>query len=225
MLITGWTDAKHGWVTLGATPPDRYFTLIHAREDFFARTCFAYVAFGLAPTCPLAASRPAGRATNPALVENRPPPFGTRQLVFNLEPDQPTADRQPLPPEPAPRWLDLPGRPTARPSQKLVNAWRSILGDSDADTRLDQVDNCPLVANAEQVDSDANGTGDACGPTFAQGTVGGSVPATLALTLGAPATFGAFVPGRHPHLRRDAPRPPSSAPPATPRSPSPTPAA
>ena len=28
-----------------------------------------------------------------------------------------------------------------------------------------------------------------------QGTVGGSVPATLALTLGAPATFGAFTPG------------------------------
>ncbi len=27
------------------------------------------------------------------------------------------------------------------------------------------------------------------------GTVGGSVPATLALTLGAPATFGAFTPG------------------------------
>ena len=27
------------------------------------------------------------------------------------------------------------------------------------------------------------------------GTVGGSVPATLSLTLGAPATFGAFVPG------------------------------
>jgi hypothetical protein len=36
--------------------------------------------------------------------------------------------------------------------------------------------------------------------TFAQGTsttapVGGTVPATLSLTLGAPATFGAFTPG------------------------------
>ncbi|RKQ87265.1 trehalose utilization protein [Solirubrobacter pauli] len=30
----------------------------------------------------------------------------------------------------------------------------------------------------------------------AQGTVGGSVPATLGLTLGAPATFGAFTPGK-----------------------------
>ncbi|HEY6891642.1 MAG TPA: chitobiase/beta-hexosaminidase C-terminal domain-containing protein, partial [Solirubrobacter sp.] len=33
------------------------------------------------------------------------------------------------------------------------------------------------------------------GRTDTPGTVGGSVPATLALTLGAPATFGAFIPG------------------------------
>ncbi|HEY6891641.1 MAG TPA: M14 family zinc carboxypeptidase [Solirubrobacter sp.] len=33
------------------------------------------------------------------------------------------------------------------------------------------------------------------GQTDTPGTVGGSVPATLALTLGAPATFGAFIPG------------------------------
>jgi hypothetical protein len=31
--------------------------------------------------------------------------------------------------------------------------------------------------------------------TSADGTVGGTVPATLALTLGAPASFGAFTPG------------------------------
>ena len=31
--------------------------------------------------------------------------------------------------------------------------------------------------------------------TSTDGTVGGTVPATLSLTLGAPATFGAFVPG------------------------------
>ena len=29
----------------------------------------------------------------------------------------------------------------------------------------------------------------------AEGTVGGTVPATLSLTLGAPASFGAFTPG------------------------------
>jgi hypothetical protein len=32
-------------------------------------------------------------------------------------------------------------------------------------------------------------------PATAQGTVGGTVPATLALTLGAPASFGPFTPG------------------------------
>ena len=85
--------------------------------------------------------------------------------------------------------------PDGSPSRVLVSAWRSVLGDKDADSYLDEHDNCPLVANAEQTDSDGNKIGDACGPTFAQGTVGGSVPATLALTLGAPATFGAFTPG------------------------------
>ena len=34
-----------------------------------------------------------------------------------------------------------------------------------------------------------------CAQTQTGGTVGGSVPATLSLTLGAPAAFGAFQPG------------------------------
>ena len=70
-----------------------------------------------------------------------------------------------------------------QPSPKLLNGWRAILGDSDGDTYLDQVDNCPLVANPSQ------------GAQCPQGTVGGTVPATLALTMGAPVTFGAFIPG------------------------------
>ncbi len=71
-----------------------------------------------------------------------------------------------------------------------------MLGDDkDADTYLDLVDNCVSVANSDQTDSDKNGVGDACGPTFAQGTAGGSVPATLTLALGSPAAFGPFVPG------------------------------
>ena len=65
------------------------------------------------------------------------------------------------------------------PSPFLVNGWRATLGDTDGDTFLDEVDPCPLVANA----------------TCPQGAVGGSVPATLALTLGPAATFGAFTPG------------------------------
>ena len=43
-----------------------------------------------------------------------------------------------------------------------MNAWRASLGDNDADGRLDQADNCPLVANDGQLDSDHDGLGDAC---------------------------------------------------------------
>ena len=87
-VVPGWTDAKHGWVTLGATPSSRYFSLIHARDNFFERTCYAYLAFGLTPSCPLPGFTvpPAESTANPLLVDNRQPPFGTRLLVFNLEP-------------------------------------------------------------------------------------------------------------------------------------------
>ena len=61
------------------------------------------------------------------------------------------------------------------------------------------------------------------GQTDTPGTVGGSVPATLALTMGAPAQFGAFAPGVAKDTRRARP-PRSSRPPVTPRSASPTPA-
>jgi LAS superfamily LD-carboxypeptidase LdcB len=36
------------------------------------------------------------------------------------------------------------------------------LGDEDGDGLTNDADNCPLVANADQLDSDANGIGDAC---------------------------------------------------------------
>ena len=190
-LISGWTDAMHGWVVPGVTPTSRYFALIHARENFYGRTCSAYVKLGL-PSCPADVTTVEGKAR---LVENLPLPFGTPLLVTNVEP--------PIPAVPVTdRFLPsttrdgyIPTETDGTPSQKLLNAWRSILGDGDADTYLDDRDNCKLVANADQTDSDKNGVGDACGPTFATGTLGGSVPATLALTLGPAATFGAFTPG------------------------------
>jgi hypothetical protein len=39
------------------------------------------------------------------------------------------------------------------------------LGDDDGDGLTNDIDNCPLVANPEQSDSDSNGVGDACEPT------------------------------------------------------------
>ena len=53
--------------------------------------------------------------------------------------------------------------------------------------------------------------------TGVAGTVGGSVPATLSLTLGAPATFGAFTPGADRRTTRRRRRPTWSPPRATPR--------
>ena len=193
----GWTDAKHGWVALGMTPSNRYSTLVHARENIFDRTCYAYLALGLTASCPLtgftvppATVDPA----NPLLVDNRKPPFGTRQLVHNLEPFTLDGVADPYhTSNTRDAWIAR--EPDGTPSRKLLEAWRAVLGDSDADTYLDQADNCPLVANPDQTDSDANRIGDACGPTLRDSTVGGSVPATLALTLGTPATFGTFMPG------------------------------
>jgi hypothetical protein len=198
-MFAGFTDAAHGWVAPGLTPTSRYFALIHQRDNFFTRACSTYLALGLAPSCPLPGfTIPAAPPdpANPLLIDNRQPPFGTHQLVFNLNP-------APNPPMAVPDpfhsstsrdgWIARESDGT--PSRKLVNGWRAILGDSDADTYLDTADNCPLVANADQTDSDHNGSGDACGPTFASSAPAGSVPATLSLTLGTAAAFVAFTPG------------------------------
>jgi hypothetical protein len=208
-LLHGWVDASHGWIVkpvdlpdgVGKTPSTKYFTLIHQHDNFFARTCEAYRVLGLTASCPLpgfaidfAQIDPA----NPLLIENRGnPPYGSLQVhVFNLAPGATDGTG------------DIYHQSTSRnhwiakeadgvtPSHILVNAWSSVLGDeTDGDGVRNLSDNCPGTPNADQTDSDHNGIGDACGPTFAAGPVGGTVPATLALTLGPAATFGAFVPG------------------------------
>jgi hypothetical protein len=171
-LAANHPDARHGWVKRVATPSNRYFTLIHQRENFFGRTCYAYLALGLAPSCPLpdfpvipAQSCPADFPVipaNPLWIEKRQAPFGTPLHVFSLKPGsfQGAGD-----------WCH---QSTSRddwtakedggvtPSHHLVNAWRSVLGDSDVDTRLDEADNCQQDPNTDQTDSDRDGSGNAC---------------------------------------------------------------
>ncbi len=44
-----------------------------------------------------------------------------------------------------------------------ANIW-DLNADSDVDTKLDLVDNCPAYANADQADADGDGIGDVCDP-------------------------------------------------------------
>ena len=68
------------------------------------------------------------------------------------------------------------------------------LRDTDSDGVPDLVDNCPAVDNAEQIDSDNDGVGDACegGRVVVSGVgsaLGGVVPETQIVPLGEVATF------------------------------------
>jgi hypothetical protein len=206
-LLHGWVDAGHGWVVkprdlpdgVGKTPSTKYFTLIHQDDNFFARTCRAYETLGLTPSCPLPGfTVPPDPIDpdNPLLVENRGTlPLGLQVHVFNLTPGSfmGTGDYHH---QSTTRDGWIAREPDGTPSQILVGAWSSVLGDeTDGDGIRNLSDNCPGTPNADQTDSDRNGIGDACGPTFAAGSAGGTVPATLALTLGPAATFGAFAPG------------------------------
>src|SRR5262249_3502106 len=127
----------------------------------YARTCAAYAVFAMPETCPL---------INPAeLAENRQPPFGTRQLVFDLPRDPTAPEQQNGSFHPATvNDIFTPKAPDGSPSPILVNFWRSPPCDSDADAYLDpgeglvHTDNCPQHANPDQADADHDGIGDIC---------------------------------------------------------------
>jgi len=57
--------------------------------------------------------------------------------------------------------------------------------DTDGDTHFDLCDNCLLVANPDQTDSDGDGCGNRCDPDFNQdGVVGAADFAVLAVNYG-----------------------------------------
>ena len=202
-LLHGWVDASHGWVKRDATPTENYYTLIHARDNFFTRTCTAYKEFGLTPSCdplPGFAVPAVPFDPNPLLFENGPPPFGTHLFVFNLQPGatdgggdiyhQSTSRNHWIAKEPD----------GITPSHILVNAWRMVLGDDrDGDTYLDLADNCPQVPNpaaspdVKQTDTDNDGSGDPCDST-PRGTTPPVITVPADLTVDATGPAGATVP-------------------------------
>ena len=56
-------------------------------------------------------------------------------------------------------------RDDGRPCSRSMTWAASLPRDDDGDGRVDQVDNCPDVANPDQADDDRDGIGDACDPT------------------------------------------------------------
>jgi hypothetical protein len=204
-LLHGWVDANHGWVAKpielggdGQTPSANYFTLIHAHDNFFERTCHAYKTLGLTPVCPLdgftvppAVIDPG----NPHFIENLgDPPFGLQVHVFNLAPGATDGGG------------DIYHQSTTRnhwiakeadgitPSHILVNAWSSVLGDeTDGDGIRNLSDNCPGTVNATQADADHDGIGDVCDPT-PQGTVPPTIAVPGPITVNATGPSGATVP-------------------------------
>jgi GH35 family endo-1,4-beta-xylanase len=86
---------------------------------------------------------------------------------------------------------------TLVPQTYAADAWQKVLAARDAasalvSTRIYSIGDVNNVKNATQALTDAIGAYTAV--TGSTG-VGGTTPATLALTLGTPATFGAFTPG------------------------------
>ena len=86
---------------------------------------------------------------------------------------------------------------TLVPATYGSDAWQKVTAARDAaqalvGVRIYSIDDVNAVKNATAALTAAIGNYQA---TTVTGGVGGSVPATLALTLGAPATFGAFTPG------------------------------
>ena len=86
---------------------------------------------------------------------------------------------------------------TLVPATYTAAAWQRVLAARDAaqalvGVRIYSIGDVDAVKNATAALHDAIGDYQAATTT---GDVGGSVPATLSLTLGAPASFGAFTPG------------------------------
>ena len=166
--FAGFADARHGWVTLptpAPTPSERFFALVHRRDNFYSRACYAYQGLGLVSTCPMPGFDDPADTTNPLLVENGSPPYGgTHVVVTNLEPATLTGVTDPYHTSTTrDGWVARESSPDGPPL--LRDAWRYVLGtDTDGDGVDHDADNCAAQANPNQADADGDGQGDACDP-------------------------------------------------------------
>ena len=113
--------------------------------------------------------------------------------MFNLEPINQPPIADPYHPSTTPGRLSRAGRPTARPRSKLVNAWRSILGDSDADTLPRPGRQLPAGRQRRPDRHRRDGIGDACDPT-PHGTTPPTIVVPAHITVDATGPAGATVP-------------------------------
>lgn len=88
-------------------------------------------------------------------------------------------------------------RGAARPSGSNcdIGAFEgTVVTDTDGDGVLDDVDNCPFVANPDQLDSNGDGHGDACVPPGATvdptTTIGANTSINTGVTIGANSDIG-----------------------------------
>jgi hypothetical protein len=95
--------------------------------------------------------------------------------------------------------LSLTGNTQATANERysrLAGAYGPILSGSTVRGRLECLDNSAEVKDFGAKNTVAGGySGCAFGPVLGESPIGGNVPATLALTLGAPVNFGPFTPG------------------------------
>lgn len=83
-----------------------------------------------------------------------------RSELTSREDSFPEADETETHPDSA--QADESGTPDTHPTTDATPDEVSSTGDMDGDSVPDNIDNCPLVPNTDQLDSDGNGYGDAC---------------------------------------------------------------